>query len=253
MKLQFASDLHLELQDNSRFLKHQPLPVEGDILILAGDIVYLGNDSLLKHPFGDWASENFSEVLVVPGNHEFYGGYNLQQLHDGWSLEIKPNVHYFYNAVILLNGIEIIMTTLWSNIPVQDAFAVEHGVNDFRRIKSGEEVIDFVRFNEEHQRCCSFVDKAISKPKQRKRIVVTHHLPSFLLMDPQFKGSSLNGAFVSELYDLIVDSDIDYWIFGHSHRNISTSIGSCKCLSNQMGYVAYCEHMDFEPGRFLDV
>lgn len=253
MKIQFASDLHLELQDNSRYMMHQPLPVVGDVLILAGDIVYLGNEALRRHPFWDWASENYREVLVVPGNHEFYGGYDIEQLHDGWSLEIRHNVHYHYNAVVELDGVEIIMTTMWSKISAMSAYAVEHSVNDFRRIVAGGEVIDHIRFNQEHQRCISFIEQAISKPKQGKRIVVTHHLPSFLVMDSQFKGNPLNGAFVSEQYLLIVDSDIDYWIYGHSHRNISAAIGPCQCLSNQMGYVAHDEQTDFEPGKCLVV
>ncbi len=46
MKIQYASDLHLELRDNMNYLKSNPLPVIGEILVLAGDIYYLDNPSI---------------------------------------------------------------------------------------------------------------------------------------------------------------------------------------------------------------
>jgi len=45
------------------------LLVSDEILLLAGDI---GDDNYFKYPFWDWASENYRQVIVIPGNHEFY-------------------------------------------------------------------------------------------------------------------------------------------------------------------------------------
>ena len=70
MKIQYASDLHLEFADNWRYLKENPLQVTGDILVLAGDIGYLGDENYSKHPFWDWASENYQQVIVCMGNHD---------------------------------------------------------------------------------------------------------------------------------------------------------------------------------------
>lgn len=70
MKIQYASDLHLEFHENSRWLKENPLIAVGDILILAGDIGYLGDDNYGHHPFWDWCAESFRQTIVIPGNHE---------------------------------------------------------------------------------------------------------------------------------------------------------------------------------------
>ena len=58
MKIQYASDLHLEFSQNSKYLKENRLSVKGDILLLAGDISYIGDRRLNKNPFWDWAADN---------------------------------------------------------------------------------------------------------------------------------------------------------------------------------------------------
>ena len=81
MRIQYASDLHLEFRENSSFLKHNPLAVAGEVLVLAGDIGYIGDENYSRHPFWDWASGNYSRVIVVPGNHEFYKMFDIDKLY----------------------------------------------------------------------------------------------------------------------------------------------------------------------------
>jgi len=70
MIIQYCSDLHLEFNENSEYLKINPLQPVGDILLLAGDVVPLGR--INEHPwFFDFVSREFETVYWVPGNHEY--------------------------------------------------------------------------------------------------------------------------------------------------------------------------------------
>ena len=251
MKIQYASDLHLEFADNWRYLKAHPLKVTGDILVLAGDIGYLGDDNYTKHPFWDWASENFQQVICCMGNHEFYKYFDISTLRDGYCLEIRPNVHSYYNAVVRIEETDFVISTLWSEIPLREAYYTEQVVSDFRRILYKGELLTFADFNREHQRCLEFIKKSVQDSIAAKKVVVTHHVPSFLLQCPKFEGSLANGAFMVELKDYIKDSGIDVWIFGHSHYNVDKVIGKTLSLSNQLGYVFHNEHTSFDLGKYV--
>ena len=254
-RLQYASDLHLEFAENGSYIKHNPLKVAGDILVLAGDIGYFGDENYSRHPFWDWASDNYKQVIVVPGNHEFYKMFNLDSLYNGWTSRIRTNVICYYNAVIPLSEhTEIIATTLWSHIERQDAFRTELAISDFRRIKCGDnDSLNWTRFNMEHDKCFRFLKESIFKSNKEHIIVVTHHVPSLELLAPEFTGSPLNGAFTVDLTDYITNNPIDYWIYGHSHRNIDKIIGGTKCVTNQLGYVFYNEHLAFNPNKFIEI
>ena len=74
MKIQYASDLHLEFPSNTYYIMDNPLKVTGDILILAGDIHVIDKGNFIKNPFWDWASKNYKQVIISFDNHEFYKG-----------------------------------------------------------------------------------------------------------------------------------------------------------------------------------
>ena len=65
----------------------------------------------------------------------------------------------------------------------------------------------------------------------------------------------LNSVFASEYGELIADSRIDAWIYGHSHTNIDTVIGGTRIISNQMGYIFENEHLmnGFDPAKFIEI
>lgn len=252
MRIQYASDLHLEFRDNAHYLKENPLKVVGDILVLAGDIGYLGDDNYSRHPFWGWASENYKEVIIALGNHEFYKGYDLGKIEDGFDLEIRPNVHAYYNKVVRIDDVDIIVSTLWAQVELKNAFYTERCITDFHRIVYNGERFTFSEFNSENERCTAFIKKAMEESDARIKVVVTHHVPSFELNSKDFDGSALNGAFTVELANYIAHSGIDYWIYGHSHRNIDKTIGDTRCISNQLGYTFHNEHLDFKSDAVIE-
>lgn len=251
MKIQYASDLHLEFADNWRWLKEHPLEVKGDILLLAGDIGYLGDEKYSSHPFWDWASDNFQQVIACIGNHEFYKYFDVATLPDGYCMEIRQNVHSYYNGVIHVGDTDIIVSTLWAKIALKDAYVTEHMINDFRRILYNGDIMTFADFNKEHARCLDFIKKAVSESRASHKVVLTHHVPSFQMQCERFKGSKANGAFIVELQDYIQSGDIDAWIYGHSHYNKDVKIGNTWCLSNQLGYVFHNEHQAFQRDKII--
>jgi predicted phosphohydrolase len=248
MKIQYASDLHLEFRDNARYLREHPIIPAGDILLLAGDIGYLNDDNYSAHPFWDFVSDNFRQTLIVPGNHEFYKSGDVGIIQNGCIAEIRPNVKCYYNSVVTIDDIDFILCTLWANIPVLNAYVTEQSVSDFSRIAYNGRLLNAHCFNKLHQEAVKFLTETLQTNTNRKRVIVSHHVPTFLCLAEEFMNSRINGAFVAELHDFIFDNPIDYWIYGHSHRNMpEKTINGTKLLCNQLGYVHSGEHATYRP------
>ena len=132
MKIQYMSDLHMEFQENSRYLKNNELPVTGDVLVLAGDIFYLRDKVAPLTKFWKWASENYRQVLIVPGNHEYYNYSDVMERGLQWRWMFRKNVGYYQNQVVRIDDTDFVLSTLWSRINPNDEYFVWKGMNDFR-------------------------------------------------------------------------------------------------------------------------
>ena len=220
---------------------------------MAGDIHVIDSYYFMREPFWDWASKNYKQVIVAFGNHEFYKGYDLSKMKEGFKYKIRDNIYYYYNCVITIDDIDIIVSTLWSYIEEKNKIPCQLCVNDFHVIKYGKKTLTADIFNEEHKRCLNFIKKAMNESKAKTKIIVTHHVPSDLLTAKEFKGSKINNAFSVDLTDYIKNCGAKYWIFGHSHRNINKIIGNTSCLCNQVGYILANEHLSFDNKKNIDL
>lgn len=254
MKVQYASDLHLEFFDNSVFVARCPFKVAGDVLVLAGDTFPLRECSTYKrHHFFDWCAEHYRETFLVPGNHEYYRD-DVAAYPDSWEMELRTNVRMCENQSIVLDDTEFLLSTLWSHIPMSRWLALKRGMNDFTLISYDGSPLTATPYNALHERDLAFIKSAVSKSRTAHKVVVTHHVPSNLLVADEFKGSSLECGFTVDLTNFIASSGIDLWVYGHSHRSIEQVIGHTRMASNQVGYVAYGEYKrNFSGDRAVDL
>lgn len=255
MRIQYMSDLHLEFKENSRFIKECEIPVSGDILVLAGDSMYLRDKVAPQSRFWKWASANYQEVLMVPGNHEYYGNCDVMERGMQWTWMFRDNVGYYQNQVKRIGDTDLILSTLWSEVGPAEEFYVKRGLNDFYQTLYDGHRLKVEDYNALHRYCLEFIKKSVLQSTADKIVVVTHHLPTRLVVAPEHKSSLINSAFSTELGEFIADSRINAWIYGHSHTNLDTVIGNTKITSNQLGYTFHDEHLHngFNPGKYLEI
>ncbi|WP_375577724.1 metallophosphoesterase [Marivirga tractuosa] len=251
MKIQFASDLHLEFIMNNAYIEKYPLEAKGDILILAGDIIPF-NMLHTANNFFDYVSNNFEKTYWIPGNHEYYRS-DINDRSGSFQEKIRDNVILLNNKSIQFEDFTIIFSTLWTSIGDKYANEVKRGMNDFRVIKDDGLSLRPKKYNELHLDCLSFIQRELENCNEdKKSIVVSHHVPTKINYPSKYFGSILNEAFAIELKDFITDFKPDYWIYGHHHANRRDfQIGETQLMTNQLGYIDYQEHQGFSRSRTI--
>lgn len=252
MTVQYCSDLHLEFKQNRRYLINNPITPNGSILLLAGDIMPF--TELTRYAwFIDQLGSQYEAVYWVPGNHEYYGSDVLEK---GGSFKeaLRSNVFLVNNVSVRLDKVKLIFSTLWSSISPLMAWDIQRGMADYRTIRYGHYKFRPFHCTRLHHKSVAFMEQELAGDPERRKVVVTHHVPTLLHYPPEYKWSTLNEAFATELFDLIEQSGIDYWIYGHHHRNIPDfEIGKTRLLTNQLGYVQFGEQGSFRRDAVIEL
>ena len=232
----FLSDLHFEFGEVPTGLPS----IGEDVVVLAGDI-HTGLDGIR------WARQAITdrEVLYVMGNHEFYGQNFDVTLENAKRYAEGSNVTLLENTSKVIGGVRFAGATLWTDFRItgaeQQATSLEAAgelMNDFLLIRRGPEglthkllPIETLQF---HKQSRTWLEREISGSAQPV-VVISHHGPFEGASAEQYHGDILSGAFNSDLIALMV-KPVKAWIFGHTHHNVETRIGSALVVSNQRGY-----------------
>lgn len=251
MQIQYCSDLHLEFGLNKRYLQENPLPISGEILILAGDIIPLKEENF-KHPFFDFVSNNYELVFWVPGNHEYYKN-DLKNYQNIYEIKIRKNVLLVNNIVFCYKDVCFLFSTLWTNINSHNEAIIGQSYADFKYILMENKPLKPSDYNLLHLECLNFLNKELNK-RTEKTIVVTHHVPSDYCIAREYKNSCLNDAFYADLTNFIEANNAKYWIYGHNHFNrVPLIIGKTTLLTNQLGYVELNENINYRNDAFIKI
>lgn len=230
MKIQYLSDLHVEgyIDSAVKTIESNVIVDDSDVMIIAGDLipwVFSWKDEEIIN----WFSKKFPLTLYIPGNHEYYG--SIERLEYKERKEyIRDNFILLDNAVHDIDNVRFIGSTMWSDIIGSEFMSVVRSLNDFRYIKSPNGMkITGDYYKNIHKKSRNFIFSSVDSLKNN--IVISHHLPSYSCVAPEFKTSNINSAFATDLDKLISESNIKYWIYGHTHSNVEDIKLNNTCIS----------------------
>ena len=112
-----------------------------------------------------------------------------------------------------LARISSLFTILWSSISLLNGWRIERGLNDFHQISYDGKRFQIPDYNDFHANSLTFLRSALEAGTPGKKVVVTHHVPTFKNYLPEYKGDYLNEAFATILDDLISDTTSPDWAF----------------------------------------
>lgn len=231
-----------------------------DLYVLAGDI-----------DIGSKAVEHAAEaaaflgcpVVLVPGNHEFYGVEMVETLAEMKAMAASTGgrVHVLdcdrLDLVVEGRKVAVLGTTLWTDYAISGANRqqevmrlADERINDHHLIRFQGHPFCPADALALHRQSRAWVAEEALKSRQESDvvIVVTHHGSIPEASAPQYRDDPLSGAFNSDLTAEIEAWQPDLWICGHTHFSFEKVVGRTRVVSAQRGYLgAEPQAAEFAP------
>jgi len=218
MRIQFCSDLHLEYNQPKEF--PELLEPVAPVLALLGDIGDPESEKLSI--FLDWCCRHWSQVLYVPGNHEFWRvrpgtRKTIESVLENFrALEKKYiNLKFCWRQKLYSeDGVVILATPLWSR-PAEGVIPheSEHAWVDPDRSFDAETLSRL------HEADLKWLQRELKLASNGTVVVLTHYAPSLLLIDPHKVRHPDETLYASDL-DILIRPPVVAWACGHVHQSI---------------------------------
>lgn len=233
MKIQIASDLHLDLLQE-QFPGYRAVePADADVLVIAGDIHH---GAAAIEAFADWPVP----VIYVNGNHEAYHEHYPELIARLRNTAAGSSVHYLEGDACVIGGVRFLGCCLWtdyrfSELGQEAAMAeAEKILYDHRLIRTDDGLFSTADALRMHEASRDWLAARLDESFDGPTVVVTHHSPHPNSVHPRFAGSPLNAAFVSDLSPLMGKAKL--WIHGHVHDSFDYELAGTRVIANPRGY-----------------
>jgi len=213
MRLQYASDLHLERWPKSTY-EEILKPAVAPVLVLLGDVCSL--DSQYLHSFFEWCSEHWKTVVWIPGDLEvWYSGFTNV---DRAVTAMKERVASFQNVHVLYcesmgseDGVILLGCPLWRRPRDEVMLHVTGKI----WAKSDPCPANQGLFLNEYNRCRRWLQAHLAS-YQMPVVVLGYYAPLSWLTEEEWiqeRSSSMN---TPEL-EILLRPPLVAWLYGHCH------------------------------------
>jgi predicted phosphodiesterase len=259
LKILILSDLHIDMAEMPVVVDGRRIDADADVVVLAGDI-----EEGLRSP--DWARKTFpsKEIILIAGNHEFYGRYWNRNLSRLRQRSKDLGIRFLENDATEIGDVRFLGCTLWTDFMVngssrrQMAVEARQRMTDFRKIKhdrrAGEDhewkLFETPMLHPEatvkrHLASVEWLERQLNACSAHKIVVVTHHAPHPQSIPPHQQNNALAPAYASNLDDLMGQCTL--WIHGHIHHGADYEVRGTRVVCNPRGY-AYARDEGRNPG-----
>ena len=241
MKIQVLSDLHLEWFSNpveTRKFLDSLLPEDpADVVVIAGDLCTRAQFQWVFEYLSHWNSE----IIYIPGNHDFYGSSFFEVQRILFDLHY-PNIHVLDNDIVEIDEQRFVRSTLWFPDSRRVPMFIQR-LNDFHVIEDFERNVKL-----ENKLVVDFLWGEV----QENDIVISHFLPLHQSVAKRFQGSEMNCLFLCDCSNLIENRNPKIWIHGHTYESFRYDYDITKVICNPFGYFGYEENRNFEKNLVVD-